>query len=143
MCALAVFAAMPRAEEQPKPVVLEGRTARGDRIELVVYDGRLHSFRTNSAVHCPKPWSYWQRWRWQPIDGLPGMRFRQEDGRFHVRHPVEYPRDKPPSFYLNELRGELSDDGRSASGTLHARATYGSPDAPQTVCEATVRFRAR
>jgi hypothetical protein len=83
-CALGVFAAMPRAEQQPERVVLEGRTARGDHIELVLYDGRLHSLSAKSVVHCPKPWRYWQRWDWHPIDGLPGMRFRQEGGRFHA-----------------------------------------------------------
>jgi hypothetical protein len=141
-CVALVLAAMPRAEEQAKPIVLHGSTARGAPVELVVYDGHLHSFSAMVAVHCPDPYDFWQHWDWQPIDGLPQVSFHQDGSRLSARERVSNPRESPPSRYLSELRGKVSDDGHFVRGEIHGRAVYGA-NKLTTVCEATVPFRAR
>jgi hypothetical protein len=117
-------------------VVLDGRTARGAPIELVFYDGKLHSVVTRTAVWCPQQRS-WDSWRWSPADGA-GAPFRRDGSRFHVRERWEFPEHRPPMIQVSALRGRLDEDGESARGSIEGRWFW-----EEFVCEASVRFSAR
>ena len=122
MCAAAVFIAT-RDEDEPKPVVLSGRTERGHPIELVLDDGKLHSFATGASALCPER-EVWHSWEWHPSDGNP-VRFRQDGRRIYVRERAEFPDAEPPAVLANAMRAELAKDGDSIRGTIAARGIWG------------------
>ena len=94
--------------------MLNGQTERGQAIQMVLYDGKLHSFETEVAVWCPSHRT-WTTWTWFPSDGLP-VDFKHDGSRFYVREESEQPDAKPPAELHGVMRGELGDDGRSATG---------------------------
>jgi hypothetical protein len=135
VCAAGVFFAM-RADDEPERTVLTGRTARGAPVQLVFYDGKLHSSVTRTAVRCPKQ-RLWESWRWSAFNDS-GATLRHDGSRIHVSDRWDLRNLRPPMVQVSTLRGSVDDDGDSVRGTIEGRWLWSG-----NVCEAKVPFSAR
>jgi hypothetical protein len=129
-----------RKDDEPKVVELKGRTAAGEKITLVVREGKLFALQTRTTTWCGglnRPVS----WYWAPSDGNVTP-FAQSGARFFVRQRSDYPDETPPSKASIRLRGELHEGGTRARGTLWARGDWAYR--PQAlVCSGRTSFSAR
>ena len=117
--------------------MLSGRTERGQAVELLLRDGKLHSLRTRAPVYCPEQ-RVWRSIRWTPVAGLFGV-FVQDGSSFRVRQRADARRtaSKTADLTVIEMRGRLGDDGASAHGSIVARWRW-----ERFTCRGSVRFRA-
>ena len=137
---IAALILVPRLGGDPEEVVLNGRTERGQRIQMVLQDGKLFSFKTQVAVWCPRNRA-WGSLDWSPQNSL-AVDFEHDGSRFYVREDSKQPDADPPLEVYGVMRGEVGDGGRSASGTIRARATWGT-GARATTCRSSLSFSAR
>ena len=133
---------LPFGEDQPTTVTLQGRTERGDRITIALHDGRLRSFDTSTGVRCPSLPRKRYGWRWYGGRGDRLPKFRQDGDRFYVRQVNHYPTAEPPQELSGEMSGVVTDDGRSAHGSISARGLWMYRDGA-VACAGTVRFSVR
>ena len=122
----------------PELTALTGRTSDGVRIQMEVLDGRLQSFDTHVKVHCLNGET--RQWRWYPADGVP-VPFHQVGRHFRVIERSSLT-SRTPVSYGNSMYGVLTEDGRTAYGTIWARVMWtlrhGVVD-----CQGTARFSVR
>jgi hypothetical protein len=139
VCAVLVFVTT-RRDHEPKVVELAGRTSAGQKITLVVREGKLIAVQTRTATWCAHLHKSYS-WYWAPSDGSVTP-FAQSGGRFAVRQRWDYPDERPSSRAGTTLRGELHDGGTRARGSLWARGVWDyRPRA--VVCSGRTSFSAR
>jgi hypothetical protein len=138
--AAALILATRPDDHTPEHMALNGRTERANHIYLEFLDGKLHSVNTLVSFRCGRE-DYWRNGYWNPVEGRPQVRFRQEDRRFNVRQNGTIPDVEPPVAVDYVLRGELAGDEPSANGTLSAQVVFGRGHDSMS-CRGTVSFTA-
>jgi hypothetical protein len=130
-----VLAARPR-DESVETDALSGRTSHKEGIHLYLREGQVSSVVTRAWVWCGHD-DEWYWWVWTPTRSTLGARFSRHGRRFLVSgRKSTIPRFS--SSVRLELRGRLSEDGRSARGTLDAWVRDRGRRPP---CTARARFR--
>ena len=126
-----------RPDDGPAWKTLEGETSRGLRLKLEHLDGTMTGLWTTASVYCPRD-KTWRPVRWN-FEGARSL-FRQDDSGFRLNWRERQPESKEqrPQVLVLRLRGRLSDDRDSASGTMYSRWVWDG----YFVCEGTVRFSA-
>jgi hypothetical protein len=134
VCAGLALAAT-RGGPVPEKRGLEGKTSRGGPISITFVDGKLDDFRTQVSAWCPR---LGRRlvWEWARGYGTTAE-FMLAGPRFVIAEQAENRNHKPPTTTIVELRGRLSEDGKSARGRVLAFALRGT-----TTCEGTASFSA-
>jgi hypothetical protein len=137
LAACAALFLATHGDDDSDRVVLRGSTERGQRIALVLSDGRLDRVRTRVPVYCPVQ-RFWRSIRWRPVAGVFGL-FEQHGPRVRVSQRADARRtaSKRPQVTVLELEGRLAEDGKSARGTIDGRWQWEG-----STCRAKVRFRA-
>ena len=119
---------------EPEWTELAGRTSRGEVVRLGFRGDTLKTIRTGASGWC-RPHQRWVSWTWMKGHISPA-RLDQDGDRFEVRERSEEWHGRDHVTWVARLSGKVSGD--SANGTVYTRWR-----AADTVCEGTVRFRAR
>jgi hypothetical protein len=133
--AVAVFL-LTRGEDEPARTEFGGQTSRGGTISLTFTGDKVESIRTQAPALCNGEPGGWTSWPWNAANGR-GAEFVENGSRFTVEEHQDLSDGTPSTKVDMVLRGEFSDDGSSAAGTIHARAVRG-----RHRCEGSARWSA-
>ena len=115
------------------PVKLKGSTTRGEPVSLKVVDGRVESFTARIGVSCSFQ-KLWHGWDWSahgPFGGE-GADFEYGDRN----------RFSDGGRFLSVMRGRLTEDGKSARGTIETIGTWPGTGGGRTPCRSSLAFEA-
>ncbi len=132
LAAVVVVVLVARSSGGPETVELNGRTTRGEAVQLKLVDGRLESFDLHTGVTCPKL-KVWHGWKWAAKGPFGG-----EGARFEYGDRNRFP---DGGRFISVMRGRVTDDGSGARGTINTRGTWPT-ESGRTACQSSLAFEA-